>query len=99
ISEIVRQLVGPVAEIKFDYRGRFKLKGFPDRWRLHQVLPGEIKETPRIVTSADGFVDRHQERLDIRMVMDRAANGNGSLFLLTGAPGIGTSRLASEVAA
>src|SRR5690242_6276332 len=33
------------------------------------------------------------------MVFDRAAIGNGSLVLLAGAPGIGASRLASEVAA
>jgi predicted ATPase len=98
VSEIVRQLVGPVAEIKFDFRGHYKLKGFPDRWRLHEALLGEVKEAPHVATSADGFVDREQERLDIRMVLDRATTGNGSLVLLSGAPGIGVSRLASEVA-
>ncbi|TMD28755.1 MAG: hypothetical protein E6I92_02465, partial [Chloroflexi bacterium] len=98
VSEIVRQLVGPIAELTFDFRGRYKLKGFPDRWRLHEVTPGEVKEAPRVPTSADGFVDREQERLDIRMVLDRAATGSGSLVFLTGAPGIGASRLATEVA-
>ena len=99
VSEIVRQLVGPVAEMKFDFRGRYKLKGFPDRWRLHQVLPGDVKEAPRVLTSADGFVDREQERLDIRMVLDRAASGDGTLVFLTGAPGVGASRLALEAGA
>jgi class 3 adenylate cyclase len=98
ISEIVRQLVGPVSEMKFEFRGRYKLKGFPDRWRLHEVTPGEVKEAPRLLTSADGFVDREHERLDVRIVLDRAASGAGSLVFLTGAPGIGASRLASEVA-
>src|SRR2546430_396845 len=98
VSDIVRQLVGPTAEMKFAIRGRYKLKGFPDRWRLHRVTPGEVKETPHVLASDDGFVDREQERLDIRMVMDRATMGNGSLLFLTGAAGIGTSRLASEVA-
>jgi class 3 adenylate cyclase/tetratricopeptide (TPR) repeat protein len=98
VSEIVRQLVGPISEMQFDFRGRYKLKGFPDRWRLHQVTPGEVKETARMLTSGDGFVDREQERLDIRMALDRAATGSGSLVFLTGAPGIGASRLASEVA-
>src|SRR5881398_2085715 len=98
VSEIVRQLVGPTSEMKFDFRGRYKLKGFPDRWRLHQVTPGEVKETQHVMTTDDGFVDRAQERLDIRLVMDRAAMGSGSLVFLTGAPGIGASRLASEVA-
>ena len=98
VSEIVRQLVGPIAEVKFDFRGRYKLKGFPDRWRLHEVSPGEVKESPHVLASADGFVDREQERHDIRMVLDRAGTGNGSLLFLTGAPGIGATRLASEVA-
>jgi class 3 adenylate cyclase len=99
VSEIVRQLVGPVAELKFDFRGRYKLKGFPDRWRLHQVTPGEVKEAHRVMTSAEGFVGRDQERLDIRLAMDRATMGSGSVLLLTGPAGIGASRLASEVAA
>src|SRR5207237_798221 len=76
VSDIVRQLVGPVDEMKFEFRGRYKLKGFPDRWRLHQVTPGEVKEASRVLTSGDGFVDREQERLDIRMTLDRAATGN-----------------------
>jgi len=99
VSEVVRQLVGPVSEIKFDYRGRYKLKGFPDRWRLHQVTAGERREATHALPSGDGFVDREQERLDVRMVLDRAATGTGGMVFLTGAPGIGMSRLAAEVAA
>ncbi|HYM96398.1 MAG TPA: ATPase, T2SS/T4P/T4SS family [Candidatus Sulfotelmatobacter sp.] len=98
VSEVVRQLVGPVSEIKFDYRGRYKLKGFPDRWRLHQVTAGERREAPRALPSGDGFVDREQEKLDIRTVLDRAATGTGGMLFLTGPPGIGASRLASEMA-
>ncbi|HET9782746.1 MAG TPA: ATPase, T2SS/T4P/T4SS family, partial [Candidatus Dormibacteraeota bacterium] len=99
VSEIVRALVGPVAEIKFEFRGRYKLKGFPDRWRLHQISAGEVKEAAHVLTSSDGFVDRDQERLDIRMMLDRAQAGSGSVAFITGTPGIGASRLASEVAA
>ena len=98
VSEVVRQLVGPVSEMTFAYRGRYKLKGFPDRWRLHQVTPGEVKEAPRTLPSGDGFVGREQERLDIRSLMDRAVTGSGGMLFITGAPGIGASRLASEMA-
>jgi len=98
VSDVVRQLVGPVSEMTFEYRGRYKLKGFPDRWRLHQVTPGEVKEAPRTLPSGDGFVGREQERLDIRMLMDRATTGSGGMLFITGAPGIGASRLASEMA-
>ena len=98
VSEVVRQLVGPMAEMQFSVRGRYKLKGFPDRWRLHQVTATEVKETPRALPTGDGFVDREQERLDIRMMLDRAMTGAGGMLFLGGPPGIGTSRLASEIA-
>jgi class 3 adenylate cyclase len=98
VSDVVRSLVGPMAEMKFAFRGRYKLKGFPDRWRLHQVAPGEVREEHRVLPTGDGFVGRAQERLDIRMLLDRAATGSGGMLFLTGAPGIGASRLASEVA-
>ena len=100
VSEVVRQLVGPVAEINFTYRGHYKLKGFPDRWRLHEATPGEV---PAMITTVaapgDSFVGRDQEKLDIRLVLDRAATGTGGMVLIAGAPGIGASRLASEVSA
>jgi pilus assembly protein CpaF len=98
VSDVVRQLVGPVSEMKFELRGRYKLKGFPDRWRLHQVTPGEIKEAPRLLATGDGFVGREQERLDVKLVLDRATTGAGGTLFLAGAPGAGSSRLAAEVA-
>ena len=98
VSDVVRALVGPVAEIKFDYRGAYKLKGFPDRWRIHEVTPGESTTVTTVLPTGDGFVGRDQERLDIRMVLDRAATGSGGIVFITGAPGIGASRLAAEVA-
>jgi len=98
VSEVVRQLVGPVVEIHFTYRGHYKLKGFPDRWRLHEATPGEMPALiAHVVTPGDGFVGRDQERLDIRLVLDRAATGTGGIVLLAGTPGIGASRLAAEV--
>ncbi len=99
VSEVVRQLVGPVAEIHFTYRGHYKLKGFPDRWRLHEATPGEMPAAiaPAVTTPGDGFVGRAQEKLDIRLVLDRAATGTGGMILLAGAPGIGASRLVAEV--
>jgi pilus assembly protein CpaF len=100
VSDVVRALVGPVAEIKFDYRGAYKLKGFPDRWRIHEVTAGEAPSwTVTVLPTGDGFVGRDQERLDIRMVLDRAAIGSGGMLFIAGAPGIGASRLAAEVAA
>src|SRR5712692_3024639 len=98
VSEVVRNLVGPVAEMKFDYRGRYKLKGFPDRFRLHDVTGVVAPSQTAALPSGDGFVGREQERLDIRMTLDRAATGSGGMVFLAGPPGIGASRLASEIA-
>ncbi|MEP6751943.1 MAG: ATPase, T2SS/T4P/T4SS family [Candidatus Dormiibacterota bacterium] len=98
VSDVVRSLVGPVHEIKFDYKGAYKLKGFPDRWRIHRVTPGESATTTTVMPTGDGFVGREQERLDMRMVLDRAATGSGGMVLIAGAPGIGASRFAAEVA-
>jgi pilus assembly protein CpaF len=99
VSEIVRDLVGPVSEMKFGYRGRYKLKGFPERFRLHDVTAIAAPSQTAALPSGDGFVGREQERLEIRMTLDRAATGSGGMLFLAGPPGIGASRLASEVAA
>jgi pilus assembly protein CpaF len=98
VSDVVRALVGPVAEIVFDYKGAYKLKGFPDRWRIHKVTPGASTTMPAVLRAGDGFVGREQERLDMRMVLDRAATGSGGMVFVAGAPGIGASRFAAEVA-
>jgi class 3 adenylate cyclase len=98
VSDVVRSLVGPVHEIKFDYKGAYKLKGFPDRWRIHKVTPGESTTMTTVMPTGDGFVGREQERLDMRMVLDRAATGSGGMVFIAGAPGIGASRFAAEVA-
>lgn len=38
MSQIVSDLAGSHGEVKLVDRGLFWLKGFPDRWRLHEVL-------------------------------------------------------------
>ncbi|MBV8200114.1 MAG: adenylate/guanylate cyclase domain-containing protein, partial [Acidobacteria bacterium] len=100
VSEVVRHLVGPVSEINFAYKGSYKLKGFPDRWRLHEATPGATPAPVAVVVPAgDGFVGRDQERQDIKLVLDRATTGTGGIVLISGAPGIGATRLAAEAAA
>ena len=48
---------------------------------------------------ATGFVGRDRELAVLRGWMEEAASGRGGLALLSGAPGIGKSRLAAELAA
>lgn len=37
VSEVVRQLCGPLPDTVFTERGRVTLKGFPERWRLYEI--------------------------------------------------------------
>src|SRR5438445_659629 len=38
VAETVKGLLGAVKDLQFADRGRFRLKGFADRWHLYQVL-------------------------------------------------------------
>jgi predicted ATPase len=44
------------------------------------------------------FVGRDQELADLGSALEEAASGRGSLVLVTGEPGIGKTRLMSELA-
>ena len=57
VSEIVRGVVGAPKDVEFVERGRFRLKGFPERWRLYEV-PWETKTAaPEAVTLTFMFTD------------------------------------------
>ena len=47
---------------------------------------------------ANNFVGREREVQELRHALDEARDGRGLLFLISGEPGIGKSRLAEEVA-
>jgi class 3 adenylate cyclase/tetratricopeptide (TPR) repeat protein len=97
ISDVVRQLcgtLGPDAVLRD--RGRFSLKGFPERWRLFSVAPAAevrgqgVGRTP--------FVGRERPRALLRERLDAAMNGTGTLVMIGGEPGIGKTRLCEVVA-
>ena len=45
-TEAVKQLAGTTPGVSFRDRGRVKLKGFEQRWRLYQVLPAAVAAPP-----------------------------------------------------
>ena len=100
VSEIVRQLAGSGPEFTFTDRGRFRLKGFPDRWHLFGVSYATGDVPAGVVPFGDRtpFVGREAERADLRRLLDRAAAGEGGLVLIGGEPGVGKTRLAEELA-
>jgi len=79
-------------------RGLYWLKGFPDRWRLFEVIWDAAAAAPPGPTDRTILVGRDEERAELRRCLDAALSGKGSLALIGGEPGIGKTRLTEEVA-
>jgi class 3 adenylate cyclase len=97
-SEEVREDAEPLVDWPFLDSGLFWLRGFPERWRLYEVSwsdtglgvsAGSARLTP--------FMGRDVERASLRRLVDDALAGDGRLALVAGEPGIGKSRLVSEI--
>jgi class 3 adenylate cyclase/tetratricopeptide (TPR) repeat protein len=98
VSDVVRQLCGTLGpDAVFSDRGRFSLKGFPERWQLFSVVP-EAKVRSR-TGGLTPFVGREHPRALLRDRLDAAMDGSGSLVMIGGEPGIGKTRLCEVVAA
>ena len=101
VSEIVRQLAGSGPEFTFVDRGRYRLKGFPDRWHLFGLAYDAAR--PASTSAADAFaertpfVGREAERAEFRRLMEQTKAGSGALVMVGGEPGVGKSRLAEEL--
>jgi class 3 adenylate cyclase/tetratricopeptide (TPR) repeat protein len=100
LSDTVRGVLGRAKDIELVDRGRFRLKGFPERWHLYEaiwqrggapvaVVPALVERTP--------FVGRESERADLRRLLDQTVRGQGALVMIGGEPGVGKTRLAEEV--
>ncbi len=101
VSDIVRQLAGAVPDITFTDRGRVKLKGFDDRWRLFEVgWPEEhaaLAIPPPLARADDGrFVGRGDEAAHLHKLWDTTRVGEAHLALIGGEPGIGKTRLSAQ---
>jgi class 3 adenylate cyclase/tetratricopeptide (TPR) repeat protein len=98
-SNLVRELCADEANA-FNDRGLFWLKGFPERWRLYEVSwgePGDLPPAPAIGSALTPFVNRDNERAELRRAVESALGGRGSLVLVSGEAGVGKSRLIQEV--
>ena len=100
ISDTVKGVLGHSRDTELVDRGRFRMKDFPQRWRLYEVLwrtdetnvdaaPAPAERTP--------FVGRTAEAAALRLHLDRAAAGCGGLIMIGGEPGVGKTRLADEL--
>jgi class 3 adenylate cyclase/tetratricopeptide (TPR) repeat protein len=100
LSDTVRGVLGRAKDVELVDRGRFRLKGFPERWHLYEaiwqrggapvaVAPALVERTP--------FVGRESERAELRRLLDQTVRGRGALVMIGGEPGVGKTRLAEEL--
>ncbi|MGI8927304.1 MAG: ATP-binding protein [Tepidiformaceae bacterium] len=100
LSETTKSLLGAASEIALDDRGDAELKGFPGAWKLFAVVwqPDEEDAGPGTAGLVP-YVGRDAERAILKEALTRARQGSGNIVLLAGEPGIGKTRLATELMA
>jgi len=99
VSETVRGVMGRAKDVELVDRGRFRLKGFPERWRLFEVVWQEETSAAPALLERTPFVGREAERAELRRCLDQTVRGQGALVMIGGEPGVGKTRLAEELAA
>jgi class 3 adenylate cyclase/tetratricopeptide (TPR) repeat protein len=99
VSEAVRVVMGRAKDVELVDRGRFRLKGFPERWRLFEVVWHEKATVAPALLERTPFVGREAERAELRRCLDQTVRGQGGLVMIGGEPGVGKTRLAEELAA
>ncbi|MEX2557995.1 MAG: AAA family ATPase [Actinomycetota bacterium] len=101
IANVVKDLAGVRPDLSYIDRGLYWLKGFPERWRLYEILrraPGPVEELTAPTLGKTRFVGRDTERADLRRFVEGAAAGRGALVMIGGEPGVGKTRITEEVA-
>jgi len=101
IASVVKDLAGMRPDLSYVDRGLFWLKGFPERWRLYEVLRGAgvpVSEITVPTLRKTEFVGRDGERADLRRHVETAVGGCGTLVMIGGEPGVGKTRITEELA-
>lgn len=93
VSDVTRQLAGTVPDVTFHDAGEFHLKGFPQPWRLFDVV--WVRETSSLPEQV--FVGREAELALLRGKLASALKGHGGLVLIGGEPGVGKTTLAKQL--
>jgi class 3 adenylate cyclase/DNA-binding SARP family transcriptional activator len=101
VSEVVKQLAGTAPDLVFRDRGQYRLKGFPERFRLYEVpwRDGEDQGGHAVFAQRTPYVGRDPERSELVRLLDAALRGHGALVMIGGEPGVGKTRLTEEIGA
>jgi class 3 adenylate cyclase/tetratricopeptide (TPR) repeat protein len=98
ISDATKGVLGRAKDVELVDRGRFRLKGFPERWRLFEVVwQAERPAVGLALVERTPFVGREAERAELRRFLDQVAGGRGDLVMIGGEPGVGKTRLVEEL--
>ncbi len=95
ISDVTRQLAGTIPDVTFHDAGEHQLKGFPQPWRLWEVV--WVRETSAVPQQV--FVGREAELAQLRAKLTNALDGHGGLVLVGGEPGVGKTTLVKQLIA
>ncbi len=98
LPDAVKSIMGAAKDVQLVDRGRFRLKGFPERWRLFEAVWQEERAVGPVLVERTPFVGREEERAELRRLLDQTAQGRGALVMIGGEPGVGKTRLAEELA-
>jgi class 3 adenylate cyclase/tetratricopeptide (TPR) repeat protein len=93
VSDVTRQLAGTVPDVSFLDAGEHDLKGFPQPWRLWEII--WVRETAQV--SEQVFVGRESELAFLRSRLNAALDGRGSTILVGGEPGVGKTTLVRQL--
>ncbi len=66
--------------------------------RKSEEKPQHSRQPLPVRSSSSAFIGREREMAELRSGLDEAASGHGRLHLIAGAPGVGKTRLSSELA-
>jgi class 3 adenylate cyclase len=98
VSSVVKDLAGMAPDASFANRGRFRLKGFPERWQLFEVVwQKDQASVDALVVERAPLLGRDAERDELLRALSEAASGRGGLVMIGGEAGIGKTRLAEEI--
>lgn len=83
VSDAVKQLAGTMPGVAFRDRGRFRLKGFPEPWRLHEVLwrdgmPSTQRRLRRYVVAAVAAIVVVTAAVSAIVLLTGGSNGTAS---------------------